>query len=203
MTMRRKGSQALRSALARYGGCTCVVAIAVLTFAPRASAIELIDPAAIPKNPEELIARVIDAGAPVDRWADESIERERWIRTLGFVPEADAATGEEVRSQEDWCLWWAFSHSAYQVQAGQPVDQTISNNLAPCLAQHLPSQTVPPWIVQAWIVQGEIHLLLQLHPEWSPSEAYQAVVAGIALPVSTWRSFLAYTANSLPPANTQ
>ncbi len=173
-----------------------------LALAAPAAAVDSIDPHVDPSVTQNVTAT--EGSTELTNFGSPLNERAREEKLLGFAPETDEQTGEEVRSNEDYCLWVGLLGAAYDLSNGNsnsPMD-ALSAHLLPCLGTHFSgSASDLSSLARFLMAESAVHIV----QSQSPSLSVQGAVSwlennSLDLDPSTWSSWFTFMANQLPPS---
>jgi hypothetical protein len=117
---------------------------------------------------------------------------------LGFDPEKEAPTTEEIQNDTDWCLWSGLSRSGVQIADGDATNddgsqqspvQILAGNITPCLQSRLDTTDD-----QITALTNTLVTLVQVQSgttNWSTG-AYDP---------TAWANWFSYASSTIPPAN--
>jgi len=148
---------------------------------------------------DDLATGALEGSAKLpDYFRDVDSERALNRLALGFDPEKEAPTTEEIQNDTDWCLWSGLSQSAVQINDGDATNddgtqqsplQVLAGNVSPCLQSHLDTTDD-----QIAALTNTLVTLAQVQSgttNWS-TQAYDP---------TAWSNWFNYASSTIPPAN--
>ena len=139
-----------------------------------------------------------------DYFHDVDSERALNRLALGFDPEKEAPTTEEIQNDTDWCLWFGLGRSAGQIADGDTTSddgaqltptQVLAGNISPCLGSHLgATDDQITALTNTLVTLAQVQSDPQTASNWSAQDA-------LTYDPSGWANWFNYAAGTIPPAN--
>jgi hypothetical protein len=176
--------------------------VLILAAAPSSASVvdELIDPAVVHANPEELPhVSLDDSGSALD---DLHVDTDA---LTGLDKRLVDTSPEESQDELDWCLWSGTSQMATEMAGGEPpseVGNELEAHLLDCLKSHFEGTAEASsvgWVAKALTVRNEIATLEALG--YSNVQAWnQLTQHGVTLSAEEWAHWFQEFAAAVPPA---
>jgi hypothetical protein len=176
--------------------------------AQSAAAIDLVDPARIPANPEGTITAAADTSAKSNETAD-SLRSDAENANSDFHHDAGDSGGSgggsspsspsSVPSSVDWCRWWAFQTAADNLQMDPSLDvyAELEGDIENCLTNYYPNDTNVSWVAPYLALQNIASLLVAVGQANGTADAYQQLQGSVMLPTQTWVAWFQASARAL------
>lgn len=172
--------------------------------------VQFLDHGITPKVDEVATDAIEGSTKLPDYFGSEDTELERSRLALGFDPEEEAPTPEEIRNDTDWCLWSALANSAGQLSDGDNTasdgtslspTQILYSNLSACLESHitdpLPGQITA--LTNTLVFANEVQLVQSQSNLNSQAAAGWVVDNGLTFDPNTWIDWFNFKASTVPP----